>query len=266
MMKLKKNVLSAGLMLLAFLLFSQFGCKPDYPKCETDNHCADSEQGQAEGRLYCVNGLCQQCRADADCGDASLECNAGVCERIIGYCTAATDCPGNEKCRDNRCGPECLSNDECAADQLCQSGRCVQKPECTSDSDCGDDQMCSSSGKCVDRPQTVCQLSTVYFDYDSSVLDGSARSALTQNANCIKERNLSVRIAGHADERGTSEYNLALGERRASSVKGYLKQLGVSNSKMKTISYGEERLVRNCGEEGSESCHRENRRAEFSEQ
>ncbi|MFW5966908.1 MAG: OmpA family protein, partial [Persicimonas sp.] len=61
-------------------------------------------------------------------------------------------------------------------------------------------------------------------------------------------------------------YNIALGERRANSVRDYLEDLGVSSASLDVISYGEERLERRCGEQGSESCHEENRRVEFNEQ
>jgi peptidoglycan-associated lipoprotein len=263
-MKLKRSVLGYGFTLLAVLLLLQTGCGPDYPKCETDDHCVSSEQGQSEGRLYCVNGLCQQCRTDANCGDPSLECNAGVCEQIVGYCTSATDCPGNQKCRNNLCGPECVSDDECAADQICDGGSCVAKPECSTDADCGEGEMCQS-GQCVVDPSASCELETVYFTYDSSTLDADARDTLAANAQCIKEGNLTVQLAGHADERGTTEYNIALGERRASSAERYLEQLGVDSSQLSTISYGDQRLARQCGDMGSESCHEANRRVEFNE-
>ncbi|TDP64397.1 OmpA family protein [Bradymonas sediminis] len=261
-MKLKQSVLKYGFLLLTALLFLQIGCGPDYPKCETDDHCIDSEQGQSEDRLYCVNGLCQQCRTDESCGDPSLECNAGVCEQIIGYCASVSDCPGNQKCRDNRCGSECLSNDECSGDQICDGGNCVAKPECSSNGDCADGQNCDN-GQCVAAPVATCQLETVYFDYDASAIKSNERNTLNANAQCIKDENLSVEVVGNADERGTTEYNIALGERRANSVKAYLKRLGVNSNSVDTISYGDQRLVRQCGEQGAESCHQQNRRVEF---
>lgn len=236
-------------------------CGPDYPKCENDEHCA--EKGKAEGRLYCVNGLCQQCRENADCGDASMECNAGVCEQIPGYCTATTDCPGNQKCRGNRCGAECESNDECPDGSECQGGSCVAKAECSADTDCSDGKVCEG-GRCVEPSQ--CSLENVYFGYDDSSVDADARSTLQSDAECIKKRNLSVLVTGHCDERGTSEYNIALGERRATNVSKYLQSLGVSKGSLRTLSYGEERLVRECGEDGPESCHRGNRRVELTPQ
>lgn len=246
-----------GLVCLSLLVTA---CGPDYPNCENDEHCSGSQKGKAEGKLFCLNGLCQQCREDDHCGDPSLECNAGVCEQIPGYCSGASDCPGNQKCRDNRCGPECESNDECADGQVCKGGVCEAEAQCSSDDDCGDGQICES-GRCVTNT-AGCNLETIYFDFDDASVDSSARSTLQANAECIKKNNTKVRLSGHADERGTSEYNIALGERRAQNAKKYLKQLGVDNNDMSTISYGEERLVRECGEQGPESCHRQNRRVE----
>jgi len=103
----------------------------------------------------------------------------------------------------------------------------------------------------------------VYFGYDDASVDGPSRSTLQANADCVKERNLKIMITGHCDERGTSEYNIALGERRATNASKYLQSLGVEKGAINTLSYGEERLVKECGEEGPESCHRSNRRAEF---
>jgi len=105
-----------------------------------------------------------------------------------------------------------------------------------------------------------CSLKRVNFDYDRADLTGSAQRALEANAECIQKKGFrSVRVEGHADERGSTEYNLALGQRRADSVKNYLVNLGVSSGVLRTISYGEEKPV----QRGSgESSWAENRRAE----
>lgn len=264
MMDWKRLLMGIGVAVMAALVLSTTGCKPDYPKCETDDHCRESDQGQEEGKLYCVNGLCQECRTDEHCPGDGMECSGGVCQQIPGYCTSTADCPGNQKCRDNRCGPECESDEECAEGEICEAGSCVAAPECSTDADCGAGETCQD-GQCVQAPTAACDLETVYFSYDSSTLDTEARDILTRNADCIEDRSLSVRVEGYADERGTNEYNIALGERRARSVRDYLKTLGVEQGQMSIISYGEERLARQCGEQGSESCHRANRRVEFSE-
>lgn len=101
----------------------------------------------------------------------------------------------------------------------------------------------------------------VYFEYDRSELRPEARSQLSQNAEWLRENAEYVAtIEGHCDERGTSEYNLALGERRANAAKSYLVSLGIDADRLNTISYGEERPVCN---QSSESCWQRNRRAHF---
>lgn len=79
-----------------------------------------------------------------------------------------------------------------------------------------------------------------YFEFDSSVLNAAARAALTAHANQLKNNSQSVRLEGHADERGTREYNQALGARRANAAADYLVLQGVSRSRIETVSYGEE--------------------------
>jgi peptidoglycan-associated lipoprotein len=99
----------------------------------------------------------------------------------------------------------------------------------------------------------------VYFDYDESTLTEDTRDKLSRNADLLKSNaQFSVTIEGHADERGTNEYNLALGERRANAVRDYLGSLGVAAGRLRTLSYGEERPVCTKVEE---SCWSQNRRA-----
>jgi peptidoglycan-associated lipoprotein len=99
----------------------------------------------------------------------------------------------------------------------------------------------------------------VYFEYDQSSLSDDTRGKLSRNAELLKSQpRLDMTIEGHADERGTAEYNLALGERRANAVKSYLASLGIGGERMRTLSYGLERPV--CTEH-EESCWSRNRRA-----
>ena len=82
----------------------------------------------------------------------------------------------------------------------------------------------------------------VFFNYDSAELDSDAQELLQDQVAWLKQySNVSVIIEGHCDERGTREYNLALGEKRAQSVKNYLISLGISSDRVSTISYGKER-------------------------
>lgn len=104
-------------------------------------------------------------------------------------------------------------------------------------------------------------LKDVYFDYDRYDLSGDARTVLRANADWLKSNpNARVEIEGHCDDRGTNEYNLALGAKRAQSAREYLTTLGVAPARLSTISYGEEIPV--CKEEG-EGCYKQNRRARF---
>ena len=99
----------------------------------------------------------------------------------------------------------------------------------------------------------------VYFATDSHTLDPEARSILdTQAAWLMRNRGVAVTIEGHADERGTREYNLALGDRRANAAKNYLAARGVPVSRMSTISWGKERPVAEGSDEGAWA---QNRRA-----
>ena len=84
----------------------------------------------------------------------------------------------------------------------------------------------------------------VFFDYDKSTLKPDGRATLEKQAAWLKANpSVTVTVEGHCDERGTREYNLALGERRANAVKDYLVALGIPTARLKTISYGKERPV-----------------------
>lgn len=94
----------------------------------------------------------------------------------------------------------------------------------------------------VEPVEEPCVLETVYFEFDSSELDGSARSAIQSAVDCYRNQNPDVRIllTGACDPRGTEEYNIALGERRAQSVRGYMTSLGMGGGQISVTSVGEE--------------------------
>jgi peptidoglycan-associated lipoprotein len=116
-----------------------------------------------------------------------------------------------------------------------------------------------------ERPQVeapeVGRLLTAYFDYDDSALRPDARGALRQNADVLRTRGtVRVELQGNCDERGTEEYNLALGKRRAESAKNYLVDLGIPAARLTTVSFGEE----NAAVQGSsEAAWAKNRRVDF---
>jgi peptidoglycan-associated lipoprotein len=100
----------------------------------------------------------------------------------------------------------------------------------------------------------------VYFSTDSTDLTPEAQTILQKQAQWLKQYpQFTVTIEGHADERGTREYNIALGAKRATTVRNYLAQNGISEQRVKTISYGKERPVAVCDDI---SCWSQNRRAQ----
>lgn len=247
------------------------GCKPEYPACENDDHCA--EKGEV-----CINKQCQECGDDTHCAakypDEDRECVGGRCD-VKPECRIDTDCTDVGEglvCRGNKCVPECTADEDCPAGFKCDEQKCVG--ECENDVDCGPGRTCVS-GMCQDPVRgsevsagctptaagDVVALETVNFEFNEYDLTPPARSSLEKNAECLQEApSVTITVEGHCDERGTQEYNLALGEKRANTVKSYLKNLGIDTSRMNTRSKGENEPV--C-RRASESCWADNRRVQF---
>ncbi|MEP7117625.1 MAG: peptidoglycan-associated lipoprotein Pal [Acidobacteriota bacterium] len=117
------------------------------------------------------------------------------------------------------------------------------------------------AGKTVDQLMREGVLADVYFDLDAYGVREDGRAPLQANAEYMKKwQSLRITVEGHCDERGTAEYNLALGERRSSSVKGYLVSLGIAADRITVISKGKETPF--CTE-GNEACWQQNRRGHF---
>ena len=101
----------------------------------------------------------------------------------------------------------------------------------------------------------------IFFEFDSASLSIEAQEILRRKAEWLRENpHARVTIEGHCDERGTTEYNLALGDRRAFSAKSFLVDLGIDESRLTTISYGEERPL---DPQSTEDAYQKNRRAHF---
>lgn len=173
--------------------------------CGPDYPKCDNDEDCHKGE-FCINNLCQQCRNNADCAPGQ-RCTGGACEAIPGYCASSADCGPGKVCENNMC---------------VQQRQSVAPPPAASPTAPG------------------CELSSAYFDYDSSTLSDSARDQLSRNASCLRQRGArGVHLTGLTDPRGTEEYNLALGERRAQSAQQYLKSLGVEGD-VTFSSMGEE--------------------------
>jgi len=173
--------------------------------CGPDYPKCDNDEDCHKGE-FCINNLCQQCRSDQDCA-AGQRCAAGACEAIPDYCASSADCEAGKVCENNRCVPQRQST----------------RPEPVSST-----------------PVAECELTPAYFEYDSSTLSDSARDQISRNASCLQQRKgRGAHVTGLCDPRGTEEYNLALGERRAQSVQQYLKSLGVAGE-ISYSSMGEE--------------------------
>jgi peptidoglycan-associated lipoprotein len=133
---------------------------------------------------------------------------------------------------------------------------------CARDLDCPDGQLCLD-GRCQDIASNLaaCTSVRVHFEFNASDIGSADRDGLERAARCLKaDHGLHVAIQGNADERGTEEYNLALGDRRAHVVADYLRSLGASDAQLKTVSYGKERPL--CSDH-DEACWAQNRRADL---
>jgi peptidoglycan-associated lipoprotein len=117
------------------------------------------------------------------------------------------------------------------------------------------------SRKSVDQLNAEKPLTDAYFDYDKSDLREDGRASLQKDSQYLKKwSSIVVSVEGHCDSRGSSEYNLALGSRRATAVKDYLVSLGVASNRITVVSKGKEQPF--CGEE-TEACWQQNRRGHF---
>jgi peptidoglycan-associated lipoprotein len=218
--------------LAATVLLATTACKPEYPACDTDKDCKTKE--------FCVARKCQQCRDSNDCGEGH-ECSNGKCNVIAGFCKDNSQCPAGQVCSANRCGP-CQSDMQCPAGSICNGGLCG-KAQCMKDDDCPQDMDCQR-GRCMGGQKKAviegppCPLDTVYFGFNLSSISQEGRTSLAKNASCLKKTGRSIDLIGHADPRGTTEYNMALSDRRAQAVRDYLRQAGIESARLKPVPRG----------------------------
>jgi peptidoglycan-associated lipoprotein len=261
-------------------LSSMTAChKPKYPLCKNDAGCAKRNE-------VCVNHHCQECRDDTQC-EMKHPGEHFVCQS--GKCTQNLDCESNQDCllfgphmvcRNHQCQPECTHNEDCQPPAHCEQHRCTNT--CQDDSECGTDAHCEN-GQCklgrsnvlnFSGAYSICRpdagsaenawvkLNNIHFAFDHYDLNDDMRRELDEVAMCMRilPANAHVIIEGHCDDRGTQEYNLALGEKRANAIFVYLRNAGVPESIMSTRSKGENEPL--CSEH-EESCWSQNRRGQF---
>lgn len=229
---------------LALAALVVVGCPkpPEKGECKSSPDC---EKQQGYGKV-CVEGRCQECAADTDCKDGFV-CRTNKCVPKP-QCTSDRDCPSGQMCQDERCVPKstpqigsvCSSDAECGSDMTCVNGRCSKA---------------AVAPECADASAFV-----IHFGFDQSLLETPAKDTLQRLADCLKGSPAKrVVIAGNCDERGTTQYNIALGSRRAEVAKKYLADLGLS-SPLETVSYGKEQAI--C-KQSTEACWAKNRRDDF---
>lgn len=230
--------------LLIAIALGATGCPPPYPSCKSDENCKKNADGQPIDEV-CVQGACRECATDANCKPGFV-------------------------CDTNRCvpKPECGPGlSQCGVGKKCSSGKCVVDPNykaegtCAANEDCPSGQECKA-GRCaaVEAKGAACTFEPVRFEFNEYSLTGSVQSTLGQYADCIKKGALRFTLEGHADERGTEEYNMVLSNKRAASVRKYLIDLGVAAGALETVGYGENKPAQSGS---SEDAWAANRRVEF---
>lgn len=240
------------LLAVAALLVVATGCPgPEYPECKNDSHCKTKKVGDKEVKIdeLCVMGKCQECAKDTNCDEGEV-CKRGRCEA---ECTQDAQCGSGRICHANECrAAECDATKGCTEGKQCSAGRCVT-PGKTSVG--GTDQTPVAGGGACERSARI------GFDFNVYDLRPEGRETLDSFARCLRDNPAwRLTVEGHADERGTTEYNLQLGEKRASSIRDYLVKLGVDKGRIKTISYGEEKPLTSGADEGAWA---QNRRGEL---
>jgi peptidoglycan-associated lipoprotein len=211
---------------LAFLALAALtllaGCPGvEYPNCRGDNDCRAR-------REVCVNGRCQQCRAASDC-PAEHTCLRNRCVPGLNACEGDNDCLRGQRCVEHRCvaATECDENRACPGGRPCVQGRCAPAQ--------------AEEEEPTDNRGRLCNFEPVYFAFDNATLDEAARRNLQSAAECLRREGSSRYVLiGRADPRGTTEYNLALGERRARTVQRYLMSLGIDEGRLAVSSEGSE--------------------------
>ncbi|HEX9053000.1 MAG TPA: OmpA family protein [Anaeromyxobacter sp.] len=220
-----RRVLFLAVTFLGVAALSGCPAKPKNGECKSSTDCASQE---GFGKI-CIEGRCQECGTDADCRDGFV-------------------------CRQNKCEPkpQCKADADCPQGQRCENDRCVAAREEAAPK--------AEAAGAVPAECSDASAFTIRFGFDQSSLTGDSQGTLQKLADCLKKAPAkTVSISGHCDERGTTQYNIALGARRAEAARKYLSDLGVAG-KLDTVSFGKEKPL--CTQ-STEDCWAKNRRDEF---
>ena len=227
-----RRVLLTAVALASLAALAGCPVKPKNGECKTSKDC----EGQQGFGKVCVEGRCQECGADADCKEGFV-------------------------CRKNACvpKPECAKDADCGEGRRCENERCVggrgEAAEAEARRRAEEEARSAAAKECADGAGF-----TVRFGFDQSTLTPDAQGTLQRLADCLKRAPPKrVLVQGNCDERGTTQYNIALGARRADAARKYLADLGVG-AKIDTVSYGKEKPL--CTE-ATEACWARNRRDDF---
>jgi peptidoglycan-associated lipoprotein len=237
-----RRVLLLALCVSGALALTACPSKPKNGECKSSQDCAE----QSGYGKVCVDGRCQECGADTDC-QTGFVCKANKCSPKA-QCQGDLDCPAGQACQGERCvarpAGTCGTDRDCAAGSTCQAGKCTAAMSTN-----------EVPMECEDAARF-----TIRFGFDQATLTGESQGTLQTLADCLKTAPARrVTVQGNADERGTAQYNLALGARRADAARKYLSDLGVSGG-IDTVSFGEDRPV--C-RQANEECWAKNRRDDF---
>lgn len=230
---------------LAVIALVFTGCPPTYPLCASNDQCRAHDE-------VCVNGQCVACATDDQC-KRGFSCIANKCAPAA--CGPNRPCEAGKSCVADKCvtstgatssavaadaGTSCSVDTDCSSGEACVAGTCAASAAI------------SDSGKCSFEP--------IHFAFNEYIISSTDEATLTNYATCIKQGALRFVLEGHSDVRGTEEFNMALSQKRAASVKKFLTDLGVSNAALDTVGYGE---LRPAISGDNEAAWTANRRVEF---
>jgi hypothetical protein len=217
------------LMLVAAALV---GCPraPEYPACNADGDCPAGES--------CVDHQCQACRSDGDCPTANLVCVDFRCvEASPARCESSETCAAGLRCVEGSCSP-CTDSSECPTGVCHESGRCEQ-PACATDDACPTAEICDGN-QCLPEPladASVCGVAKLAFALDSAQLSPGNQERLAHATPCLLEQlaSATLSLAAHGDALGSEDYQQALAQRRAASVRAFLLGRGLPEDRVRVL-------------------------------